>query len=130
MKIMLHNLPPTIERAWGSEVATEFVSWLQNQLQDAQQTPEISAFIARQKVNVLMLERVSNLLLANEPTLIQTAPSHWVWRVPIDMTLPKQGRIGLVGSVDVNTMSGEIVYDQQLLEQFEQAAEQLYITAQ
>lgn len=126
MLIMLSSLPPTVERAWGDEVASEFVNWLQHQFTNSQLAPEISAFVARQKVNVLLSERVSNLLLSAEPDLIQHTPLKWVWRVPVDMTLPQRGRIGRIGTLDVNAMTGEIHYDQPLLDLFDEKASQLY----
>jgi probable F420-dependent oxidoreductase len=56
---MSHNLPPTIGRAWGSEVATEVISWLQTQLAELQKAPEILAFVARPKVNRFRNAKIS-----------------------------------------------------------------------
>ncbi len=76
---------------------------------------QISAFVARQKVNVLMLEQISNLLLADEPTLVQDVDKNWVWRVPIDLTYPSRGRVGCVGEIDVDARYGEVRYNEALL---------------
>ncbi len=67
------GLPETVVQAWGTEAARDFAAWLEERLRAAQFSPQVqvSAFVARQKVNVLMLERVSNLLLADEPRLVQ-----------------------------------------------------------
>lgn len=105
------QLPDTVVEVFGQKAAKEFEEWLDNKLR----TFPISVFVARQKVNVLMLERVSNLLLAGEPQLVETAENQWVWRVPVDLTLPKRGRIGRVGEIDVDTRYGEVRYSTQLL---------------
>ncbi len=67
------RLPDTVQKAWGPEVARDFVTWLDEYLRSEQLVPrvQVSAFVARQKVNVLVLERVSNLLLAGEPRLVK-----------------------------------------------------------
>ncbi|MBN1889169.1 MAG: hypothetical protein JW850_14345, partial [Thermoflexales bacterium] len=70
--------------------------WLEDQLRHTISTPKvpISALVARQKVNVLMLENVSNLLLVNTPELVRLSDDKWVWRVPIDLTFQGRGRVG------------------------------------
>ena len=71
----ISELPETVRQAWGTEIAQEFTAWLAQQLSTAGLTPDvqISASVARRKVDVLVLERVSNMLLAAEPTLEQSA---------------------------------------------------------
>ena len=69
------DLPETVVAAIGTEASRDRADW------PAERCPpptvaarvQISAFVARQKVNVLMLEQGSNLLIAGEPTLEQTA---------------------------------------------------------
>lgn len=118
------DLPAQVVRAWGFETALVFQHWLENKLLTTQLTSkvEITAAHARRKVNVLMLDQVSNLLLANDPTFIQTAAGKWVWRVPVDLTYPKYGRVGKVGEVDVDAHSGMIDYDRHLLEEISKTA--------
>ncbi len=84
------KLPETVRQAWGPEIAQDFTLWLAEQLNTAGLAShiQISDFVARQKVNVLVSRRVSNLLLADEPTLLQTPTGDWVWQVPIDLTFP------------------------------------------
>jgi len=121
------GLPETVVRAWGTKVAREFVTWLEEHLRVTQFSPQIqvSAFVARQKVNVLMLERVSNLLLADEPTLVQAPDGDWMWRVPIDLTFPTCGRVGCVGEVEVDARYGEVRCDDALLTQIASRAKRL-----
>lgn len=124
--MQVSQLPNTVQQALGVEAATDLLNWLENELQ-ARQTTEVpvSAFIARQKVNVLMLENVSNLLLAGEPVLINKVGGQRVWRVPVDLTYPSKGRVGRAGEIDVDATYGDIHFDQQLLKQITQSAQTL-----
>lgn len=125
------ELPPSVRKALGPEAAQDFAAWLEKLFQT--RTPQapnevvvnVTAFSARQKVNVLMLERVSNLLLAGEPTFVSLPNGAHVWRVPIDLTLPGHGRIGRVGEIDVDAQYGELIYDEACLHQIETAAHQM-----
>lgn len=123
-------IPETIRQAWGDEVATDFASWLAAILGDSRQplagrspSVQVAPAYARRQVNGLMLDRVSHLLLAGEPTLIYT--DRWYWRVPVDLTFPSRGRVGCVGEVDVDATSGQAQYTDELLEQIMQRAEHL-----
>lgn len=118
------ELPETVRQALGQEAARDFTAWLEEQLRGRLQLT-ISAFVARQKVNVLMLEQVSNLLLADEPALIQLSDDAWVWRVPIDLTYPSHGRVGRVGTVDVDARYGEVRSTDATLAQLRQSAQRL-----
>ena len=111
------GLPETVVQAWGPEATRDFVAWLEERLCViwSPSQVQISAFVARQKVNVLMLEQVSNLLLAGEPTLEQASGGNWRWRVPVDLTFPTHGRVGCVGEVEVDARYGEVHYDDALL---------------
>jgi len=108
-------------------VAQDFTEWLAEQLDAASLNPplQISALVARQKVNVLVLTRVSNLLLAGEPKLVQKSEAASVWRVPVDLTFPSQGRVGQVGELEVDALRGEIHYTEALLAQLQKEAEHL-----
>ena len=124
--MQMSRLPETVVQAWGPTAARDFVAWLEEWLRVGQFSQvQISAFVARQKVNVLMLEQVSNLLLAGEPRLEQTPDGNWVWRVPVDLTFASRGRIGCVGEVDVDVRYGEVHYDDALLTQMTSEAQRL-----
>ena len=125
MSIM--ELPETVRQAWGPEIAKDFTAWLAKQLGSVGLSPDIqiSAFVARRKVNTLVLQRISNLLLAGEPTLEQTPTEEWVWRVPVDLTFPSHGHVGCVGQVEVDARYGEVRYTEALLEQIEAEADRL-----
>ncbi len=121
------KLPDTVVQALGTKAAKDLVVWMEGQLHTARFSSQvqISAFVARQKVNVLMLEHVSNLLLADNPDLIQLSDESWVWRVPVDLTFPTYGRVGRVGQVDVDARYGKVHYDNALLAQISDKAQQL-----
>ena len=121
------ELPETVRQAWGPEASKDFTTWLEAQLSAAGLAPgvQISALVARQKVNVLTLERISHLLLAGEPGLVQTEQGEWVWRVPVDLTFPGRGRVGRVGEIEVEAHYGEVRYTEALLAQITQATEEL-----
>ena len=116
-----------MQKAWGPEVARDFVTWLDEYLRSEQPAPrvQVSAFVARQKVNVLVLERVGNLLLAGEPRLVQQMGEHLVWRVPVDLTFPSHGRVGCVGELDVDARYGQVCYTDTLLTQMADRARHL-----
>lgn len=119
------DLPETVVQAWGGEASRDFVTWLEERMIQASTQVQISAFVARQKVNVLMLEQVSNLLLAGEPVLEQASDGDWQWRVPVDLTFPEHGRVGRVGEVIVNAQYGEVRYDETVLARIADKARRL-----
>lgn len=77
----------------------------------------ITPAAARQKINVLMLERVNNLLLSGEPELLRNESGRWVWRVPVDYTYGPSGRVGRVGEIDVDAHHGQVYFDDKLIAQ-------------
>ncbi len=83
----------------------------------------ISATTARRKVNAFLATHVGNLLLANEPAL--TLMKRIVWRVPVDLTSPRLGRIGRVGEIDVDVESGELLLDHEQIHLIETNAQRL-----
>lgn len=107
------ELPLTVQKALGQEAAEDLVSWLDTRLSA---TTPISAYTARQKANVFVLENISNLLLADTPEL-QKAGDKQVWQVPIDLTLPGKGRVGRVGILAIEATYGEIRYDDRLIDE-------------
>jgi hypothetical protein len=120
-------LPQTVLQALGQEAAGDLINWLEERFASVGLSSgvQISAFVARQKVNVLLLEQVSNLFLADEPVLIQDKDHHWVWRVPVDLIYPSKGRVGRVGEVDVDARYGEVRYSETLLAKMTTKAQQL-----
>ncbi len=62
---------------------------------------------ARRQVNRWLLNEVSYLIGADEPTLV-VGDEQVVWRVPAWIGFPHTGRAGNVGSVDVDVETGEM----------------------
>ncbi len=117
------ELPQTVRQVLGEEAAQDMLTWLNSRLSVSR--VRITPFIARQKVNVLVSERVSGLFLAGEPILIEEENGSQVWLVPVDLTLPKRGRVGRVGELKVDAYYGQIHVNDVLLQQMAQRAEQL-----
>lgn len=128
MTIKTLEFPSKVVDVLGVEAASAFEQWINQKLQIATpntQSIEIPAKIARQKVNVLILERVGNLLLADEPYLVEIEPGRWVWRVPVDLTHSTHGRVGRVAEIDVDAYYGMIDYTDALLAEIKTKAQQL-----
>ncbi|NKQ36483.1 MAG: hypothetical protein HF973_12800 [Chloroflexi bacterium] len=120
------KLPDTVQEALGQQAANDLASWLEIQLSQANLPPfvQISPYTARQKVNIFVLENISNLLLAGNPELFQTNNA-WHWRVPVHLTLSDQGHVGTVGEIDVDAIYGQLYYDDMLIEQIAKTAQRL-----
>lgn len=121
------ELPLTVRHALGKEAAQDLMTWLEERLSTVALSPKVrvSAFIARQKVNLLTLQRVSNLFLADQPTLVKKENGNWVWLVPVDLTLPRRGRVGRVGQLEVDAYYGQVYYNQTSLDQMADEAQRL-----
>ncbi len=121
------ELPETVRKAWGNDIAQEFAEWLGEQLGAAGLSSDIqiSAAVARRKVNTLVLQHVSNLLLAGDPELKPNASGGWTWHVPVDLTFPSRGRVGHVGVIEVDARYGEVRYTEVILEAMQHETERL-----
>jgi hypothetical protein len=87
-------------------------------------TLNISAFAARQKVNGLVLSEVGTGIGGDPPSLV-IEQQRLLWRVPLFLALPSKGRIGQVGSIDVDAHSGEVLADAKTLKDIGDHAERL-----
>lgn len=67
---------------------------------------KITAAGARHKVNRFILDNVSYLMGAGQPTLVER--DRLVWHVPVMLTYPDRGVVGLVGFLDVDAESGDL----------------------
>jgi hypothetical protein len=72
----------------------------------------------------LLITEVSNLIGADVPTLVLDQ-QRALWRVPPWIGFPRQGRMGTVGTVDVDAATGEIVDRSASQVKIEQQARQL-----
>jgi len=84
----------------------------------------ITAFTARQKVSGYVGGQISHMMGGGDPTLILTN-STLVWRVPIVLTTPSQGAVGVVGFLDVNARTGSLIIPPHFIEQVETRAQEI-----
>jgi hypothetical protein len=75
----------------------------------------VTAQTAQRQVTKLLLDQVGNLLYGERPNLV--AGERLLWRVPVWLSLPTTGPLGQVGTLDVDTETGEILFTQNLLDQ-------------
>ena len=83
----------------------------------------ISATTAQRKVSRFVLDRVSNLLCGNPPSLV--VAERLRWRVPVWLGLPRLGMVGKVGEIDVDVETGEMLFDEATLEEMRDRADTL-----
>jgi hypothetical protein len=69
-------------------------------------TIHISADEAQRQVDHWLLHEVNSQMGADQPDLIVGEQS--VWRVPIYWSAPHAGRVGIIGTVGVDILSGEM----------------------
>jgi hypothetical protein len=75
----------------------------------------ITDVVAQRKVSKLLLDEVGNLLYGERPSLV--VERRLLWRVPIWLGSPTHGPMGQVGTLDVDTQSGEILFTQEILDE-------------
>jgi hypothetical protein len=87
-------------------------------------TLNVTSFVARQKVNILVLDKIVTGVVSEKPTLV-TTESRLCWRVPVALVLPEQGRLGQIGVIDVDVQTGEVLADEALISDLINHAAQL-----
>jgi hypothetical protein len=68
----------------------------------------VTAFTARRQVSGYVGSNVSHLMGGAEPALV-FSNGRLVWRVPIILTSPWQGTVGVVGNLDVDARTGQLL---------------------
>lgn len=68
---------------------------------------QVTAEQARRTVNRWLLDHVSDVMRAEAPTLVVNGRS--VWRVPAVLTAVHVGLVGIVGMVDVDAVTGDLI---------------------
>ena len=84
----------------------------------------VTAFSAKRKVAGLALSEIGTGISADEPELV-VSRQRVVWRVPLHVALPGLGRVGGIGTVDVDAQTGEVLADHRTFESLMQHARQL-----
>jgi hypothetical protein len=92
---------------------------------DAPASPKlpVTAFRARQLVNVLTKMEVSSQMSAGTPTLV--VGERPCWSVPVWFTEPDRGSVGQAGSLRVDARTGEVLADSESLRQMAENARRL-----
>ncbi|MEM7534760.1 MAG: hypothetical protein AAF639_21455 [Chloroflexota bacterium] len=86
----------------------------------------VSAEEAQRKANSYVEYHISNFLLCREPSLF--VQDRIYWRMPIHLTLPSYGDIGVAGVLDLDVETGEIVITDTEIEEIKKAAGKLATT--
>jgi hypothetical protein len=84
----------------------------------------ITRVAARRKINVFVLNKIGTGLGGDTPMLV-VDNDRLCWRVPVILALSPQGRLGQVGQIDVDTQTGEILADDQLIQDITDHAKRL-----
>jgi hypothetical protein len=82
-----------------------------------------STHAARRKVSRFVADEISYLMRGGEPTL--AIAERICWRVPVILTLPPQGPVGTVGTIDVDVETGQLYITPELIAEITQHAEYL-----
>ena len=88
-------------------------------------TIRISADEARRQADHWLLHEVNSQMGADQPDLVVGELS--VWRVPIYWSAPHAGRVGTIGTVEVDVLSGEMDTSSQRKAELIQRAQELAI---
>lgn len=86
----------------------------------------VSAYIARRQVTGYLIDNVSDHLSGEAPDLVIDG-ERLLWRVPVALYLTSQGKIGQVGTIDVDAQTGQLQITPSLINEIEQRARQLAI---
>ena len=85
---------------------------------------KVTQVAARRKVNVFVLNQIGTGLGGETPTLA-IYNDRVCWRVPVILALSPKGQIGQVGYIDVDAQAGEILADDQLIQDIADCTERL-----
>ena len=91
-------------------------------------TINVTAEEARRKVGVFAGNKIADLLSGDTPGLGWQQNTAY-WRVPVALHSRSMGRIGIVGAVDVDVESGELLITDQLIEEIEENAQRFAVGA-
>lgn len=75
----------------------------------------LPAETVRRQANVWLLEHIGNLLRAESPELVLREPL--VWRLDIVLTSPTKGRVGMIGRLEIDAVTGEVLADETLTQE-------------
>jgi hypothetical protein len=83
----------------------------------------VSQYMARVLAQDFLLMKVGNLLKADEPAFVVSDPP--CWNVPVILTNPQVGRVGVIGEIRVDADTGEILAGHRDIESLKRQADEL-----
>lgn len=84
----------------------------------------VSAYMAQRQVTTYLIDQVSDHLCGEDPELIIDG-ERFLWRVPVVLYLSPGGRIGQVGTLDIDAQTGQLHTTPDLLTAIERHAHEL-----
>ncbi len=88
----------------------------------------VPAAEARREVNGYVGQHSSHMMGGVDPALVY-ANNGLVWRVPIVLTTPHRGQLGIVGVLDVDAHSGELFIPEDFSQTVQTRAKLIFTTA-
>ena len=79
---------------------------------------QISSDTARRRVSLFVSHQIADLLHGDTPDLVWREAGAF-WRVPVILSAPSKGRIGIAGAIDVDVQTGELIITDELLSNIE-----------
>lgn len=89
----------------------------------------ITAEDARRKVTRFLMDQVSFLISPQVPLLIIAGKEAIFWRFPLVLSMAHRGKLGQVGEVDVDALSGKLLINDELIEEIKRNAHRLTASA-
>ena len=83
----------------------------------------ITAYVARQKVNGFVILEISDHMRGEQPELI--VGDRLCWSVPVVLTSPTRGVVGKVGEIRVDATTGELLMEQDTVQRMRDDADRL-----
>jgi hypothetical protein len=82
---------------------------------------QVSAEVARRRVSVFAGDHIADLLRGESPILVISETGAY-WRVPVALSSRSWGRIGQVGTIDVDVETGELCVNDEIIVEIERNA--------
>lgn len=88
-------------------------------------TLNVASEQAKRLLTRYLMDEVSIFVTPQTPLLVIANENEIYWRFSLALVMGKQGFFGLVGQVDVNALSGELMLNEKLLEEIRTNAQRL-----
>ncbi len=85
----------------------------------------ISARQAKQRVIGYCMDDLSLFISPEQPCLVVQDEQNIYWRFPLELTIGRRGKLGQVGTVDVDALTGELCVSERFTQECRANAERL-----